>query len=336
MRPRIWNFILCSLVATAAVTFEHRARAEVPSIINVAVPPPGSSGYIIATGISKVLTDKTPIKKVTLQTFGGAAGWPVRMQSGEVNFGAHCGFKQLEEAHYGQGAFEKFGKQKNVLNMVSGHGLPFAMSILDPKIKRFEDLKGKTIFLMSTHRDHLTAMQTVMKVAGLTMGQDVKTISVRSPREAISGMLTGRGDGFFAGVIPGLAEVQRARGLYAVPMSERMLDEVIASEPVFGRTVIPVDASPLRPKDPVPTLKTLCGIAAGARTSEEAVYLFVKTTFEHFNEWSSVHPLAKQWSIKGAASVMNAPYHPGAIRYYREKGVWSVEQDAKQKELSAR
>lgn len=307
------------------------AFAQVPTIMTAAVPPEGSTGYVLTAAISKTVTESTPIQRITLQTFGGAAGWPARMQTGEVNFGSHCGFKLVEDAYYGKGPFSKLGRQKNVLNMVTGHGLPFSMSVIDPDVKKIEDLRGKSIFVMM-HDDQKTATEVLARMAGLEIGKNLRVIPVRSPQEAIQGMLTGRGDGFFFGLIPGLVEVAQAKGLHTVPLSDEVQEAILKAEPVWGRTVVKAGAPPLRNAQDAPTIEIMCGLAAGAQTSPEAVYLVTKTIFEN-DSWRKAHPLAAQWTLKRAVQIMNAPYHEGAIRYYREKGVWGPEQERKQKEL---
>jgi len=324
------------LALIVGAMFATSAFAQTPKIMTAAVPPEGSTGYVLTAAIAKVVTDRTPIERITLQTFGGAAGWPARMQTGEVNFGSHCGFKQVEEAFFGKGPFERLGPQRNVRNMITGHGLPFSMSVMDPKVRTIQDLKGKTIFAMMAHQDQKTATEVVAKAAGLQIGRDLRVIPVRSPREAIQGMLTGRGDGFFFGLIPGLIEVNQSKGLHTVPLSDEVQEAVVKAEPVWGRTVIKAGAPPLRPKEDTPTIEIKCGLAAGAQTSADAVYLVTKTIFEHQDEWRKVHRLANQWSVERAVSIMNAPYHEGAIRFYREKGVWTAEHDRKQKELLAK
>ncbi|MDP2357810.1 MAG: TAXI family TRAP transporter solute-binding subunit [Beijerinckiaceae bacterium] len=308
------------------------AIADVPEIMTAGVPPEGSTGYVLTAAIANTVTETTPIKRITLQTFGGAAGWPARMETGEVNFGSHCGFKLVEDAYFGKGPFAKIGRQRNVLNMVTGHGLPFSMSVIDPNVRRIQDLKGKTIFAMMAHEDQKVATEVLAKMAGLDMGRGLRVIPVRSPQEAIQGLLTGRGDGFFFGLIPGLIEVAQAKGLHTVPLTQEVQDAIIKAEPVWGRTVVKAGAPPLRNAHDAPTIEILCGLAAGAKTSPEAVYLVTKTIFEN-NSWRSAHPLAAEWTLQRAVSIMNAPYHEGAIRYYREKGVWGPEQDRKQKEL---
>lgn len=325
-----------SLIVLAGAFAATSAAAQTPKILTAAVPPEGSTGYVLTAAIAKVVTDRTPIDRITLQTFGGAAGWPARMQTGEVNFGSHCGFKQVEEAYYGKGPFARLGPQKNVLNMITGHGLPFSMSVIDPKVRKIQDLKGKTIFGMTAHEDQKIATEVVAKAAGLQIGRDLRVIPVRSPQEAIQGMLTGRGDGYFFGLIPGLVEVHQAKGLHTVPLPEDVLEAIIKAEPVWGRTVIKAGAAPLKPAQDTPTIEIMCGLAAGAQTSADTVYLVTKTIFDHWEDWRKAHPLANQWTLQRAVQIMNAPYHDGAIRFYREKGVWTAEHDRRQKELIAR
>jgi TRAP-type uncharacterized transport system substrate-binding protein len=63
------------------------------------------------------------------------------------------------------------------------------------------------------------------------------------------------------------------------------------------------------------------------------VYQVTKAIFDNLPDWTGVHPLARQWSLKKALQINVAPYHEGAIRYYKEKGVWTAAMDAKQKAL---
>ena len=325
------SIILALAGAAALCAMPASLSAKVMDVVTFAVPPAGTSGYILTNAYAKTLRDKTPIKKIVLQTFGGAAGWPARMQTGEVNFASHCGFKQIEEAYLGEGAFKTFGRQKNVRIMNTGHGLPFAMSVIDPKVQTFKDLKGKRIFVLMTHRDQATAIIVAAKHAGLDYKTDMKILSVRSPREALQGLRTGRGDAFYYGMIPPLAEIKQSKGMHALNMPDDMIAAVKKAEPIWGSLVVKAGRPPLRMDKDFQTLEIACGTAAGLKTSPETVYEATKAIFENLNEWNSVHPLAKQWSLKRATATMSAPYHEGAIRYYKEKGVWSAENEAANK-----
>jgi len=59
---------------------------------------------------------------------------------------------------------------------------------------------------------------------------------------------------------------------------------------------------------------------------EELVYQIIKAVYDHNDERNAIHPMAKKYTIenafKGSRSVP-VGYHPGAIRYYKEKGIWN-------------
>jgi uncharacterized protein len=327
---------IVAAAATLMIGGAHAAAAPVPKVVTFAVTPEGTSGYLMASAFSKVITEKTPIKKVVFETFGGAAGWPARMQTGEVNFAEHCGFQQVHEAYFGLGPFKSLGPQRNVRNLATGYGLAFGINMIDPGITTVQQLKGKTIFVQSVHTDQRIAIEVIAKAAGLEIGKDLKIISVRSPQESIQGLLTGRADGMMFGLIPGLTEVQQARGLHTISIPEKILDQVLEAAPVWGTVTIRPGQPPLKPDKPVRTLQIMCGTAAGAQNSDQTVYDVTKAIFDNLPEWTSVHPLAKQWSLKTATQVFVAPYHDGAIRYYKEKGVWTPALEAKQQALLAK
>jgi TRAP transporter TAXI family solute receptor len=289
----------------------------------------------MATGYSAVITKYTKIRKVIIQPFAGAEAWPSRMQSGEVNFGQHCGFKQVMEAYTGTGVFKPMGRLKNVRNVATAYGIPYSFHAVDPKIKQIADLKGRTVFVQPSHTDLYTATRTILQTAGLTLGKDVKAIPFRSPTEATQGLLTGRGDAMVYATIPGLTEVQQGKGLHTLPITDAMFQKVSAVDPIWGQTVIKAGTGPTKPAADTPVLELECGLAAGAQTSADTVYAVMQALYDHHDEWASVHPLAKQWTLKKATQINVAPYHEGAVRFYKEKGVWTAALEAKQKKLLA-
>jgi len=327
-----------SLAAAAAVCVLNVgvAAADVPAVITWAVPPEGASGYLMVTGFSGTVTKYTPVKKIVLQNFAGVAGWPTRMQRGELNFAIHCGFKTMSDAWQGKGIFEKMGRMKNIRNVATGYGLPYGYHFADADVKSVKDMKGKSMFLQVRHHDQVTAAKVLLADFGLTYDKDVKIIPVRSPREAIQGILTGRGDGMAYGAVPGLAQVKQAKsGFHTVPIPMKTLEKISEEEPVWGATTLKAGSNPLKPETDVPTLELGCGISAGANTSADTVYQVLKAIYDHHDEWKSVHPIAKRWSVQKAVQTTVQPFHEGAVRYYKEKGVWSAKLEAKQKALLA-
>ena len=62
-----------------------------------------------------------------------------------------------------------------------------------------------------------------------------------------------------------------------------------------------------------------------ASLPEELVYKIVKIIYDNDEDRNAIHPMAKMYTVKNAFRGYKAvptSFHPGAIKYYKEKGVW--------------
>jgi uncharacterized protein len=332
-RARTVRFAAAGLVATLCAIVPIQSRAKAPEVITIAVPPEGGTGYVFAEGYSKVISDHAEVGKVVLQPFSSATAWPVRMNAGEVNFAQHCGFEQIAEAYRGTGPFASVGPQRNLRNVATMFGNPWTISVTDPAAKTLADLKGKTVFVQVSHTDHVTALKVLFKSVGLEYGRDVKIIPFRDPVEAIQGLSSGRADGIAFALIPGLVELKRSKGLHPIPIPLALARKVQAADPVWGIRVVRKGTGALAPPEDVPVLEIECGMAASAKTSADTVYRVMKAIYDYHSSWVSVHPLARQTTPKKGIDVVVVPFHDGAVRFYKEAGLWTPELAAKQSEL---
>ena len=72
-------------------------------------------------------------------------------------------------------------------------------------------------------------------------------------------------------------------------------------------------------------------LVAGKDLSDEAAYEIVKALWEFNEELGAAYPLLKEWQRERMVSPQAfIPYHPGAIRFFKEKGAWTKEMDALQ------
>jgi hypothetical protein len=91
--------------------------------------------------------------------------------------------------------------------------------------------------------------------------------------------------------------------------------------PIYVRGTIPAKTYP-RQEDDVPVAVVWNLLVCNEGMQENLVYDIVKALFEHKPEWITVHPNARYLSLEpqrtGGSPI---PFHPGAIRYFTEKGL---------------
>ncbi|MDC0033298.1 TAXI family TRAP transporter solute-binding subunit [Alphaproteobacteria bacterium] len=94
-------------------------------------------------------------------------------------------------------------------------------------------------------------------------------------------------------------------------------------------------SNPLKPKKNITPLGLGCGCSKGIHNSADTIYQVLKAIYEHHDEWKDVHPIAKRWHVNRAIDNVVQPLHAPAIRYSKEKGIWSAKMEAKQQALLA-
>jgi hypothetical protein len=71
----------------------------------------------------------------------------------------------------------------------------------------------------------------------------------------------------------------------------------------------------------IKTIAVSAVLIAGSDLKEEVVYKLTKALFENQTELATAHAKGKELHLKTAMKGVSIPFHPGAIKYYKEKGI---------------
>ena len=75
-------------------------------------------------------------------------------------------------------------------------------------------------------------------------------------------------------------------------------------------------------------------IVGSSKLSDRAVTALTKAWWDNLAELQTIHPLFKQWTKENQAITnFTIPYHPGAVKFYKDVGVWTARHDARTKEI---
>ena len=63
-------------------------------------------------------------------------------------------------------------------------------------------------------------------------------------------------------------------------------------------------------------------LSADQKLGETLAYEITRVVFDHAAEIAAVHPIARGFTPARGATLSPIPFHPGAERFYRERGAW--------------
>ena len=199
------------------------------------------------------------------------------------------------------------------------------------------DLKGKRIIDRNTGSAGITAQgRALVANCGLKPG-DYKSVSVAGgPAKSVQYLIDGTADASTAAVGMGIiAELDAKRGALFVSLDSspaawaRFRENFPATlktvEPGKGRAGV---------KGPLNVAEYPFYLVGAESLSDDAAYQIVKVLWERNEELFGMHARLKSWVKKNYVSESaTVPYHPGAVRFYKEVGAWSPGMDALQARL---
>lgn len=116
-----------------------------------------------------------------------------------------------------------------------------------------------------------------------------------------------------------ILEMANSLSLVMLPVSDATIQKVAALSGV-DKFVIPAKSYDFQPDD-VPTVSLGALLVANKSMSDEDAYNIAKALVEHIEDMRGVHPAMKALNTKFLTQQKAGPFHPGAIKLYKEKGL---------------
>lgn len=328
-----------ALAVVASLLAAPPAAAQ--KAVSIGTNPPGTAYYAIASAIAKVVSDAGAVK-MALQPYAGTSTFLPMLNSGELEFGLNNAV-DMALTYRGPGfqiggrnPFPHAPKARLLMN-----GSPFHVGLLvrkDSPIKTVYDVKGKRF--TGEYPAHLAVWYNMfghLASAGLTWS-DVKVVPVPAVNEGVDALVQGRADATEHAI--GSAKVREADATVGVrhvsndcsPEGERRLR---AAVPGYYPRWFKAGSAPAIVEDTCVISYDLY-VNVGDKVPDPIVEATLKALWDNTDKLAAMHPLLKEWTRDRAATKeMTIPYHPVAIRFYKERGVWTPELDQIQRKLEA-
>lgn len=281
--------------------------------------------YYAAGGAICRLVNKDRAKhgfRCSVESTGGSVVNINTIKAGELDFGVSQSDVQYNAVN-GARQFEKDGKHSDLRAVFSIHPEPFTvLSRKEANITKFDDLKGKRFNIGNPGSGTRAAMEEYLATAGMKVSDFGLAAELKADEHGAA-LCDNKIDGFFYGVGHPSANIQdpiTTCGAKLVPLTGPAAEKLVKENAYYAAVNIPGGLYAGHP-NPTPTYGVLASFVTSAKVDDAAVYELVKAVFENFDEFKKLHPAFGALDPKSMIKDgLSAPLHPGAVKYYKEKG----------------
>lgn len=301
--------------------------------VSIGSNPPGTSYYAVGGGIAKLIQEAYGTQAI-VRPFAGSSVYLPLIQRGELPLGLNTGI----DSHFAYSGEEVYGASMPDLRLVI-QLWPIKHSYLvraSSDMRSIDDLRGRRVvtdlsanaFLGPYHR-------AILATAGLTES-DVQAINTGGLPDGLRLLTQGRADATPAAI--DLALVRQAHTTIGGGVRYLSLGtaDTNAPERVPGASVELAEPTAVTTGFDAPMLlpqfHTL--LNASVHLAESDAYAIAALVYENWEGLQADFPvLAQTPRERLVPENVPIPYHPGAIAYYRDAGIWTDAHEANQRRL---
>lgn len=313
-----------STKATAANTNKLEAHS-------ITIATGGASGpyNTIATALAKHYAQTFNISSKT-QTTGASVENINLVAQGKLEM-AFVMSDALSDAIAGE---NKFSKPINNVRQVAVMYPNFVQVVTSEQsaITTLDDLRGKRVGVGARNSGTEVSARTL--IHGIGLSYDDMEVSYFGYAESAAALKAKEIDvAFLSSGLPNssILDLQKHIDLKIVSIEKEDIVE-IAKDKIYFHSA-PIPANTYGNPEPVPTAVISNALIVSSNLSGDDVYKLTKTFYEGLGHLQAAHQAARDITLERGAKGFVAPAHPGAMRYYQERGVsfYSLKRDPKKK-----
>ncbi len=313
--------LFVSAFAAAALAFSA-AQAQ-QKTISIGTGGTGGVYYPIGGALANLISKNLPGVQATAEVTGGSVDNLKLIGSGQ----SEIGFSMADAALDALKGEDKFKSGKVELNtlMVLYPNIMHVVTIDGTGIDKMADLKGKRVSTGSGGSATEVMAFRVIEAAGLDRDRDLKRERL-GVAESVNALKDRKIDAFFwVGGLPTAAvtDLGATPGIKIKLIDHSDLVEKMNAKygNLYSASTIKAGIYPGQDKDNKVTAVWNI-LVTGNRMSEKDAYDVVKLMVEKKADLVAVHKEAASFSLENQVrSNSSVPWHPGAVKYFNEKGV---------------
>ena len=269
-------------------------------------------------GFGGVLSETTSTN-VTAIASGGSQANIEFIDAGD----AQLGFVQSDVMAYaydGTRLFEETGKVESFSTVAALYMEQVQVVSVDPSITSVADLKGKNVSIGAAGSGTYFNALDVLAAYGMTE-EDINP-TYQSFGDSAEALQDGKIDAAF--IVAGapttaVTSLATSKAVNVISIDDEHIKILLEQSPYYSEATIPADA--YGTESDIKTVAVDAVVVAGNDVSEADVYNFLYGVFENVDSITAAHAKGAELDLDFAASVGSVPYHPGAAKYFSEKGI---------------
>ena len=276
----------------------------------------GGAYYPVGTGIASIVNKYVSGVDVRVEVTGGGVENPRLVGGGKTDLG----ITNIYIAYLAIQGKKPYPKALPIRALA--YMYPSTLHMVTRKdfdVRTLADIKGRRVAVGPAGEGTVTLLTRVLSVMGMSF-KDFKP-SYISYKDGSMALQDGNVDAsiLLAGApTSAVLELSVRTPIRFLRVEESDIQKFLKKFPYYVRVVIP--------KSYYKTEGDVLSVGAGnvlivnEAMSEDLAYKITAALYNHVEEFRKVHPATKVVDLKAAPNAV-IPLHPGAARYYREKGV---------------
>lgn len=283
----------------------------------------GGTIQMVATAIATVTNKYEPNYKVTVQATGGSVENVRLLRNGECDI-AHT--TEGVNALTAKGAFDGEPTFDNLQTLFKCYGNEtVALVMSDSPLTDTKNLEGLKVCIGPTGSGISQQATAYLKTIGVYDKCKILNISYNDSVDALKDGTIDVLFAFTSGKMPNsyLTQLETSAEVRALPLETDAFESIYENYPDFGAATLPAGSLKCITED-YPTFASYSIEYVTDEMPEDVAYTIVKNIYENYDELCVYNNSCKALKIEDAMEGIRPqiPVHPGAVKYFKEAGVW--------------